>query len=210
MVDGKSVGSTPITIELPAGEHELVLMAKGFKPWRKAIAVKANQLCKLEIVQLQPADGILTVRTNPSGANVMVGSSFAGRTPLELKLTAKPAFNPYYKVGYEETDRQVNITSEKSETLTIALKPKLGIINFVVDPPGGQILVDGKSMGTVPRQMELLAVEHQIEIKKNGVSILSYPDHASTRISAGNQNHPDKYFVRPQKSRNDHQRQKWL
>ena len=169
MVNGKSAGSTPLTVELPAGEHEIVLMAERFKPWREVIAVKANQPRKLATVQLQPADGILTVRTNPAGANVMVGSSFAGRTPLELDLAAQTQHLIHiYKAGYEEANRKIKLISEESQTLTIALKPKLGVMNFAVDPPDAEILVDGKSRGTVPRQMRLLAVEHQIEIKKMG------------------------------------------
>ena len=169
MVNGKSAGSTPLTVGLPAGEHEIVLMAERFKPWREVIAVKANQPRKLATVQLQPADGILTVRTNPAGANVMVGSSFAGRTPLELDLAAQTQHLIHiYKAGYEEANRKIKLISEESQTLTIALKPKLGVMNFAVDPPDAEILVDGKSRGTVPRQMRLLAVEHQIEIKKMG------------------------------------------
>ena len=169
MVNGKSAGSTPLTIELPAGEHELVLTAERFKPWRGLVVVKANQPRKLETVQLQPADGSLTVRTNPAGANVMIGNSFAGRTPLELKLTAETQHLIHiYKAGYEKANRQVKLISEESKTLTIALKPKLGVLNFVVQPHGAEILVDGKSRGPVPRQMRLVAVEHQIEIKKMG------------------------------------------
>jgi len=169
MVNGTAAGSTPLTIELPAGEHELELTVEGFKPWRKVIAVQANQPRKLEPVQLQPADGILKVLTQPAGANVMVGSSFAGRTPLELKLTAETRHLIHiYKAGYEKADRQIKLLSEESKTLTIALKPKLGLINFAVEPRGAEILVDGKSMGPVPRQMQLVAVEHQIEVKKTG------------------------------------------
>ncbi len=169
LVNKKPAGSTPLTIELPAGEHEIVLTAERFKPWREVIAVKANQPRNLATVQLQPADGILRVRTDPAGANVMVGSKFAGRTPLELNLASQtPHLIHIYKAGYEETNRKINLISEESKTLTIALKPKLGVINFTVDPPDAEILIDGKSMGSVPRQMRLLAVEHRMEIKKRG------------------------------------------
>ena len=169
MVNGKPAGSTPLTIELPAGEHELVLTAERFKPWRKVIAVKANQPRELETVQLQPADGILTVRTSPAGANVMVGSSFAGRTPLELNLAAETQHLIHiYKAGYEKANRKIKIISEESKTLTIALKPKLGVINFAVQPPDAEIYIDRKLMGAVPRQMKLVALEHQLEIRKKG------------------------------------------
>jgi formylglycine-generating enzyme required for sulfatase activity len=86
-----------------------------------------------------------------------------------LKLTAETQHLIHiYKAGYEKANRQVKLISEESKTLTIALKPKLGVINFVVEPHGAEIFVDGKSRGPVPRQMRLVAVEHQIEIKKMG------------------------------------------
>jgi len=168
-VNGKSAGSTPLTIELPAGEHKLGLTAERFKPWHQVIAVKANQPRQLETVQLQPADGILTVRTNPAGANVMVGSKFAGRTPLKLNLAAQTRHLIHiYKAGYKKANRKIKLTAEESKTLTIALEPKLGVINFAVEPTDAEIIVDGKSRGTVPGQMQLLAVEHRVEIKKQG------------------------------------------
>ena len=51
--------------------------------------VVATQPQTLEMIRLQPADGKLAVRTQPAGANVMIGQTFAGQTPLELTLTAQ-------------------------------------------------------------------------------------------------------------------------
>ena len=168
-VNGQAAGATPLTLELAAGKHELVLTAAKFKPWRKVIAVAANEPGSLETIHLQPADGTLTVQTNPAGANVMVGGKFAGRTPLKVNLSPEtPHAIHIYKTGYEKANRKIKLTRAESRTLTIALKPKLGIINFTVEPPDAEIVVDGKSMGKVPKQMQLLAVEHRLEIKKQG------------------------------------------
>ena len=168
-VNGQAAGITPLTIELPAGEHELVLTAEKFKPWRQVIAVQANQPRTLDTVRLQPADGILTVLTKPAGANVMLNGNFAGQTPLELKIAAKTQHSIHlYKAGYEKANRKVKLGSQESKTVTVALKPKLGVINFAVKPAGAEILINGKSRGAVPRQLSLIAVEHQIEIKKKG------------------------------------------
>jgi formylglycine-generating enzyme required for sulfatase activity len=168
-VNGQAAGATPLILELAAGEHELVLTAARFKPWREIIVVKANEPRSLETIHLQPADGILTVQTDPVGANVMIGGKFAGRTPLEVNLSPEIRHViDIYKTGYEKANRKVKLTSAEIRTLTIALKPKLGVINFTVEPPDAEIVVDGKSMGRVPKQMQLLAVEHQLEIRKPG------------------------------------------
>ena len=168
-VNGQAAGATPLILELIAGEHELVLAAAKFKPRREVIVVKAYEPRSLETFRLQPADGILTVETSPTGANVMVGDKFAGRTPLQVNLTSETKHVIHiYKTGYEKANRKIKLTSSETRTLNIALKPKLGVIKFTVEPPDAEIVVNGKSKGRVPKQMQLLAVEHQLEIKRQG------------------------------------------
>jgi len=168
-VGGKPAGNTPVTLKLPAGDHDLEINAQGFKPWRLLLSVAANQPQALETVRLEPADGTLRVRTDPDGANVMIGSRFAGQTPLDLALAADSTHViQISKAGYEKADRSVKLRREESQTLNVTLTPKLGVINFAVEPSDAEILVDGKSMGTVSRQLRLVAVSHRVEIKKQG------------------------------------------
>ncbi len=169
LVNGKSAGSTPLKLELPAGDHELELKAGRFKPWRTRLVVEANHPQVLEPVRLQPADGTLTVRTNPSGANVMLSNTFAGQTPIKLTLSANTTHSIHLsKAGYEKADRKVILNSAESKTLTVRLKPKLGVIHLTVEPADAVIVIDGKPMGKVPRQLRMVAVEHRLEISKKG------------------------------------------
>jgi len=169
LVDGKAVGSTPTTLELLAGDHNIELKAERFKPWRTRLAVAANHPQVLDTVRLQPADGTLTLQTNPSGANVMLSNTFAGQTPTKLNLSADTThLIQLSKAGYETEFRKVTVDSAASKTLTVKLTPKLGIIHLVVAPADAEIIVDGKPRGKVPRQLRLVAVEHRLEIKKKG------------------------------------------
>ena len=168
-VDGKPGGSTPLTLELLAGDHEIELKAERFKPWRIRLAVEANHPQVLGPIRLQPADGTLTVQTNPSGANVMLSNTFAGQTPTKIALSADTThLIQLSKAGYETESREISVNSAASKTLSVKLKPKLGIIHLVVAPADAEIVVDGKPGGRVPRQLRLIAVEHRLEIKKKG------------------------------------------
>ncbi len=168
-VDGKSFGRTPLTLKLPEGDHDLAIQADRFKPWHTRLAVAANQPQTLETIRLQPADGKLAVRTQPAGASVMVGKTFAGQTPLELSLRAnKTHLLNLSKAGYEKAERTVKLLSEESKTLSITLKPKLGLINFEIIPADANLIIDGKPLGRVPPNLRLTAVEHQLEIRKQG------------------------------------------
>lgn len=168
-VDGEPAGSTPLKFELLTGDHDIELKAERFKPWHTRLAVAANQPQVLDPVRLQPADGTLTVQTDPSGANVMLSNTFAGQTPTNLTLSANTThLIQLSKAGYETENREVSVGSAASKTLSVNLKPKLGIIHLVVAPVDAEIVVDGKPRGRVPRQLRLVAVEHRLEIKKKG------------------------------------------
>jgi formylglycine-generating enzyme required for sulfatase activity len=171
-IDGKHTGTTPLTIAVPMGDHDLEVTADGFKTWQTRLAITSNQPQALPTVRLQPADPVmakLAVRTEPAGAHVMVGDRFAGLTPLELTVTADTTHLIHLsKAGYEKTTRSLKLGPEESKTLTVTLKAQLGVIHLQVEPPDAQIRVDGKSLGAVPRQLSLVAVEHELEIFKEG------------------------------------------
>ena len=169
LVDGQSSGATPSTIKLMAGDHDLEIRADRFKPWHTRLAVVANQAQVLETIRLQPADGRLEVRTKPPGANVLLGETFAGQTPLQLPLTADQThLIQISRAGYENVVRNVKLRSEESKTLDITLKPKTGTINFWVQPADSELFIDGKPAGRVPPTLHLIAIEHELEIKKQG------------------------------------------
>jgi formylglycine-generating enzyme required for sulfatase activity len=169
LVDGNPFGKTPLTLKLAEGDHDLAIQADRFKSWHTRLKVVANQPQTIETIRLQPADGKLAVRTQPAGANVMVGKMFAGQTPLELTLTAgKAHLLQISKAGYEKAKRTVKLLGEESKSLSITLKPKLGLINFEVRPANAKLIIDGKPVGRVPPNLRLIAVEHQLEIRKQG------------------------------------------
>ena len=168
-VDGKPAGHTPLILELSAGDRDLEVKLDGYKPWHTRLAVAADQPRVLETIQLQPADGTLQVRTVPSGAVVMLDNSFAGKSPLTLALFANQAHRiRLSKAGYENATRTVKVASGATKKIIVTLKPKLGTINLVVEPADAEVFVDGKSLGKVPRQLRLVAVAHQLEIRKRG------------------------------------------
>ena len=50
----------------------------------------------------------------------------------------------------------------------MTLKPLLGVIHFKVTPADAQLIVNGKNRGVVPSKLQLVAVSHLLEIKKEG------------------------------------------
>ncbi len=169
LVDGQAFGATPSTIRLMGGDHDIELRADRYKPWRSRLTVTANQPETLDTIKLQPADGRLEVRTEPSGANVLLGGAFAGQTPLQLPLAADEThLVQISRAGYENVVRKVKLNSGESKSLEFTLKPITGTVNFDVQPADAELFVDGKPAGKVPSTLQLVAVAHELEIKKQG------------------------------------------
>jgi formylglycine-generating enzyme required for sulfatase activity len=168
-VGGKTAGNTPLKIELPEGNHQLQISAEGFKTWQTELAVKPNQPQSIKDIQLQAADGTLALQTQPAGANITIDEKFVGKTPLTVKLSANTEHEiRISKAGYENESRRVQVATGKMKNLSVGLKAIMGVIRFVVEPADAQLVLDGKNQGKVPRELELVAVSHQLEILKEG------------------------------------------
>ena len=168
-IDGRSFGNTPLRIQLAAGTYQLEISADRYKTWQSLLVVKPNELQEIKDVKLQPADGKLAIHTKPAGANVLIGGRFIGQTPLKVDLSPnKDHVVQISKPGYEKTTRKVKIPSSKFKQLNVKLKSKEGIVRLLVEPADTELLVNGKSWGSAPRQFRLIAVEHTLEFKKKG------------------------------------------
>jgi formylglycine-generating enzyme required for sulfatase activity len=168
-VDGKLVGQTPVHLEFRPGAYDLEIRADRYKTWRSRLVVKANQPRELAPVRLLPADGALAVRTNPPGANVTIGGNYTGNTPLEVALP--PGTNHVVRIskaGYEDLVREVTVTPEDSKELALDLVPRKGIVRLSVTPTDAELWVNGKSYGSSPQELQLVAVEQKLELRKEG------------------------------------------
>jgi len=156
-------------LEIAAGSHEIEVTAERHKPWRERIEVKAGQPMMLPEVRLDPADGRLAIRSRPAGASVLIGSRYVGQTPLEVEVAAgKEHEIQLSKAGYENASRRVSVASGEMKGLELVLAVQEGVVLFTVEPADAEMLVDGTAVGKVPVELKLPAVEHAIEIRKEG------------------------------------------
>ncbi|MFC1516921.1 PEGA domain-containing protein, partial [Thermodesulfobacteriota bacterium] len=169
MIDGKSIGNTPLSKQLAAGIYTLEISADLHKTWKHRLVVKPNEPQDISDIRLKPADGSVAIKTKPAGANVIIDGIFVGQTPLAIDLSpSADHVVQISKAGYEKATRKLNISSSASKQLDIDLKPREGIVHLQVEPPDAELLVNGKSRGPAPEQLRLVATAHTLEFKKKG------------------------------------------
>jgi hypothetical protein len=82
-VDGNLVGTTPVTVELPAGTHQ-VEFRNGTASRTAEVVVTARGRAVQQIDWLEKPTGGLLVNSEPKGARVLIDGVVRGKSPLTL------------------------------------------------------------------------------------------------------------------------------
>jgi len=174
LADGQQLGVTPVTLELDSGQRQLELRSPGFKVWKQLVDVAPDTPQTLPTVVLKPSDGRLALVTEPAGATVLVDGEFRGRSPLTLDLDPGRKYRIQASLpGHESVSRTVSLQSGQERRESLRLPAVTGDVQFVVEPAGVELLVDGKSRGPVPDRLAMIAVPQRLEFRKPGYATQS-------------------------------------
>ena len=161
------------------------LLALGVHP---AHAAKADRIRVAPVVLLplakeegaangspaRPAEvGQLMVSANVKGAKITVDGRSDPRwlTPYTIPdLPAGPHDVVISMDGYANYQQTVTIVAGNTSNLVAVLSPPRGEFAVETDPPGVEILIDGKSYGPSPVHATLDPGNHTFEVKQQGVA----------------------------------------
>ena len=168
-VDGVDVGQTPLITEILAGKHEVLVKLAAHKAWTDSVEVTARMDQALPSITLEPADGLVLLRSTPSNASVTVNGVYQGQTPLELSLAPDTNHDLVFFVnGYQEARQQVRTSADGESAVNVALDPILSSVRITATPADAELYVNGAARGNANQSIELLAASQSIEIRREG------------------------------------------
>lgn len=169
LVDGELIGSTPMSAEIIQGQRDFVLKLAAHKAWQEEFDVLAGQDFSVPLVELEPADGLLFIQSNPTAASVTIGGEFKGLTPLEVALAPDQSHElTFFKNGYNSNTLSIQTQADEERELNIDLEPILMTVSVRAEPEDAELYVDGEFRGAANQTIELMAASQQIEIRKAG------------------------------------------
>ena len=169
MVDGQVLGLTPYTAEVLEGEHELTLKLASHKAWQDDLLVVAGRDMQIPSVALERADGLVFIRSQPSGANVTINGEFRGQTPVEVALPPGRAHElSLFRSGYNAASRSIETRPNEEQDITVPLVPITSTVRIIASPSDAQLYVDGEFKGVANQTLELIAASQIIEIRQEG------------------------------------------
>ncbi len=168
-VDGVDLGASPRTLEVESGVRLVRIAAAGLKPWESSVVVRAGERLAIGPVSLGQPDAHLTLKSNPTGAEVTIAGTHRGRTPLEIDLPAGVSHDVVMDLpGYATWSRPVFTDPGRKIALDARLQELVAAVTVQGEPAGAELIVDGATQGRTPQTLELSAIEHQLEVRKDG------------------------------------------
>lgn len=84
--DGRELGKTPISLELPVGEQRISVSLAGYQEAGKTVQITRSGEARvtIDLARVAGTTSVLTVRGNVAGAGVWIDGRLTGTTPLML------------------------------------------------------------------------------------------------------------------------------
>jgi formylglycine-generating enzyme required for sulfatase activity len=168
--DDQELGRTPLETELDAGRYTLALLHPEYRRFESPITVKAGEPQVVGPIELGMPDGRLIVSSRPTGADVSIGGSYRGRTPVTIGVPpGMPQELLVTLAGHAPASETVNVESRAERRLSFDLTPVLGEIRVRGEPADAILYVDGASRGPANQTLSLPAAPHVVEVRKAGL-----------------------------------------
>ena len=168
--DDRELGRTPLETELDAGRYTLALLHPEYRRFESPITVKAGEPQVVGPIELGMPDGRLTVTSRPAGADVSLGGSYRGRTPVTIGVPpGMPQEVLITLAGHAPASETVSVESRAERRIGFDLVPVLGEVRVRGEPADAQLFVDGASRGAANQTLTLPAAPHVIEVRKAGL-----------------------------------------
>jgi hypothetical protein len=121
-VDGSERGVTPLTVRLPSGAHVLEVQIGKAEPRVIPLTIQAN-VQTAQYVELQGATvtGSLEIRSEPSGARIIVDGQPRGTTPATIRDLAAGEHAIVLEVGTRKVSQSVKIEAGGTAQLVVPI-----------------------------------------------------------------------------------------
>ncbi len=171
LVDGAPLGPTPLVdVELTPGLHRLEFRADRFLTEVRELEVTGGGERQSLAAKLTPNWAVVSLRTDPPGATVLVDGAPAGTTPADLELTAGERNLEVRLAGFNAWNGKVQVVANEPVQLPdVKLAAADGRVEIASSPSEASVSIDGEFRGRTPLQLRLSPGRpHRLTLTKPG------------------------------------------
>lgn len=171
VIDGEPRGVTPLAdLSLTPGPHRLEINAERYLPEARDIEIAGGGERETLAVTLTPDWAVVSLRSAPPGATVLVDGVEAGVTPVEVEMPSGQRDVEVRLAGYNAWSNKLQIVANQPQQLPdIALVRADGRIDVASVPSEASVSVNGEFRGRTPLTLRLSPGRaHRLVLSKPG------------------------------------------
>lgn len=173
VIDGAAAGSTPLTLPLLSGSHEIELNLASHTPSSRSITVQAG-IGAVYAFELTLLPGQLALTSRPDGAAVSIGNDYQGTTPLSLSLPSGLAQEIRMSLpGYQSVSHSLTLAPGEERNLELELEQEQGVVFLTITPPDASVTINGRPYADVQGALTLPAQAQTFEVSAPGYQSVS-------------------------------------
>jgi hypothetical protein len=151
MINGQVKGKTPYSIDRIKSDSYNITVSKDLYHTYEENFIIIDGSENPRDISLTPAFGELTVKTNPTGAEVRIDGQSRGATPFELdELPSGNYHLTLTKDLFQTIDLDIVIEDGKNLELNLKLEARSGTLSITGKPNGAEIQANEKKIGNLP------------------------------------------------------------
>jgi hypothetical protein len=172
------VASTPLAgpLRVPSGTHVIGLVAPGFSPQRKEIAIAGGQkqALRFDLVAMQGRLAHLAVKTHVPGADLYADDQRVGVTPLSATVSLAPGAHriELRRAGYATASANITLSDGAAGEVTLEPEEDQGALasggHLALEVTESQpvVTIDGRPHGVYTSPLRLVAGPHHLLVER--------------------------------------------
>ncbi len=148
-IDDRDLGTLPVPkLDLPAGDHLVVVKRPGFLDFTRQISLPAGQTLEVPVT-FEPSPGTLSVFADVEGAQVTINGRSIGTTPVSgLVLPPGPQELRVTREGYQDVVLRLTVHAGRDEPVVVKMAPLSSPpLPSLREAPAGSLLNGGEVRG---------------------------------------------------------------
>ena len=157
-------GKTPMIVDnLPTGKYTIRIKRSGWPDFVREIELQPNAVVAVE----HTFKGVsLTLKSDPPGAEIYLGDSQLGTTPLTVDLPPEPV-ELVSRIGALAPVKR-EMVPDPSGPSVVEFKHEYGLVSLASDRADSEVIIDGINLGKLPIEGILPPGEQQVVFRAPG------------------------------------------
>jgi formylglycine-generating enzyme required for sulfatase activity len=183
-IDGKEIGTTPLTFPVPGGNHRIEILKSEFETLSDEIEITNTNRTVSRDYRPERVKAFLSFDVQPKGGDLIVnGRKRMLNKPLSLATNIPHTFR-YSHQGYFSETKKITIRDSDRQQVQFRLKPETGNVQ-IRSQPSATVMINGTKAGQTPLSLKLPAKPQRITIKRDKYKQITkevVPTHSQTTV----------------------------